>query len=242
MELVQTSLWGHWAVWCHSQLPKDGGWGREALLTWGEGAMNISGHGTPWRDPRAHGCFWLQLLHSMQPFLLHQEPALPHRPLRSSSVAPLGRFGIEWLAQAHTYKEPWRWAPKCPLHMAPGPSPRFSPQQSVTGFGRQMIEKTKQLVESKYTVENGYSASAKVRATRPLPGMGLGWAWCGEHGPSVTRPSRQVVYGDTDSVMCRFGVSSVAEAMALGREAADWVSGHFPSPIRLEFEKVRPSP
>ncbi|ELK30158.1 DNA polymerase delta catalytic subunit [Myotis davidii] len=80
--------------------------------------------------------------------------------------------------------------------------------QSVTGFGRQMIEKTKQLVESKYTVENGYSASAKV------------------------------VYGDTDSVMCRFGVSSVAEAMALGREAADWVSGHFPSPIRLEFEKV----
>ncbi|KAK2507403.1 hypothetical protein MC885_019725 [Smutsia gigantea] len=48
----------------------------------------------------------------------------------------------------------------------------------------------------------------------------------------------QVVYGDTDSVMCRFGVSSVAEAMALGREAADWVSGHFPPPIRLEFEKV----
>ncbi|OWK15593.1 POLD1 [Cervus elaphus hippelaphus] len=70
------------------------------------------------------------------------------------------------------------------------------------------ISQTKQLVESKYTVENGYSTSAKV------------------------------VYGDTDSVMCRFGVSSVAEAMALGREAADWVSGHFPSPIRLEFEKV----
>lgn len=46
------------------------------------------------------------------------------------------------------------------------------------------------------------------------------------------------MYGDTDSVMCRFGVSSVAEAMALGREAADWVSGHFPPPIRLEFEKV----
>lgn len=26
-----------------------------------------------------------------------------------------------------------------------------------------MIEKTKQLVESKYTVENGYSTNAKVR-------------------------------------------------------------------------------
>ncbi|XP_068383937.1 DNA polymerase delta catalytic subunit [Eschrichtius robustus] len=89
-----------------------------------------------------------------------------------------------------------------------GKLPCLEISQSVTGFGRQMIEKTKQLVESKYTVENSYSANAKV------------------------------VYGDTDSVMCRFGVSSVAEAMALGREAADWVSGHFPSPIRLEFEKV----
>ncbi|XP_045387021.1 DNA polymerase delta catalytic subunit isoform X1 [Lemur catta] len=89
-----------------------------------------------------------------------------------------------------------------------GKLPCLEISQSVTGFGRQMIEKTKQLVESKYTVENGYSTTAKV------------------------------VYGDTDSVMCRFGVSSVAEAMALGREAADWVSGHFPSPIRLEFEKV----
>ena len=39
----------------------------------------------------------------------------------------------------------------------------LSLRQSVTGFGRQMIEKTKQLVESKYTVENGYSATAKVR-------------------------------------------------------------------------------
>ncbi|XP_039734643.1 DNA polymerase delta catalytic subunit [Pteropus medius] len=89
-----------------------------------------------------------------------------------------------------------------------GKLPCLEISQSVTGFGRQMIEKTKQLVESKYTMESGYSANAKV------------------------------VYGDTDSVMCRFGVSSVAEAMALGREAADWVSGHFPSPIRLEFEKV----
>ncbi|XP_027705582.1 DNA polymerase delta catalytic subunit-like, partial [Vombatus ursinus] len=89
-----------------------------------------------------------------------------------------------------------------------GKLPCVEISQSVTGFGRQMIEKTKQLVESKYTVENGYSADAKV------------------------------VYGDTDSVMCRFGVPSVAEAMALGREAADWVSSHFISPIRLEFEKV----
>lgn len=43
-------------------------------------------------------------------------------------------------------------------------SPGFCSLQSVTGFGRQMIEKTKQLVESKYTLENGYDANAKVRA------------------------------------------------------------------------------
>lgn len=104
-----------------------------------------------------------------------------------------------------------------------------------------MIEKTKQLVESKYTVENGYSATAKVRSHPPAAPSEPGTCLVGEHrGPSVTRPPppHQVVYGDTDSIMCRFGVSSVAEAMALGREAADWVSGHFPSPIRLEFEKV----
>uniref|UniRef100_A0A452GR66 DNA polymerase n=1 Tax=Gopherus agassizii TaxID=38772 RepID=A0A452GR66_9SAUR len=89
-----------------------------------------------------------------------------------------------------------------------GKLPCLEISQSVTGFGRQMIEKTKQLVESKYTLANGYSADAKV------------------------------VYGDTDSVMCRLGVPSVAEAMRIGREAATWVSGHFPPPIKLEFEKV----
>lgn len=89
----------------------------------------------------------------------------------------------------------------------------------------------------------------RSEATRPAAQR---WAWdCwGISGgwPSsplflqVTPTPPQVVYGDTDSVMCRFGVSSVAEAMALGREAADWVSGHFPPPIRLEFEKVSQTP
>lgn len=39
--------------------------------------------------------------------------------------------------------------------------------------------------------------------------------------------------------MCKFGVSTVAEAMELGREAAKLISSEFPHPIRLEFEKVR---
>ena len=49
----------------------------------------------------------------------------------------------------------------------------------------------------------------------------------------------QVIYGDTDSVMCNFGVETVAEAMELGREAAEFISSKFIKPIKLEFEKVR---
>ena len=81
--------------------------------------------------------------------------------------------------------------------------------QSVTAFGRQMIERSRQLVESRYCISNGYSHDAKV------------------------------IYGDTDSVMVRFGVATVAESMELGKEAAEHISQHFPHPIKLEFEKVR---
>lgn len=52
----------------------------------------------------------------------------------------------------------------------------------------------------------------------------------------------QVIYGDTDSVMCKFGTSTVEETMKLGREAAELISSKFVSPIKLEFEKVRISP
>lgn len=38
--------------------------------------------------------------------------------------------------------------------------------------------------------------------------------------------------------MCKFGVSTVAEAMKLGKEAADYISEQFVNPIKLEFEKV----
>ena len=39
--------------------------------------------------------------------------------------------------------------------------------------------------------------------------------------------------------MCKFGVDTVAEAMELGKEAAEYISSTFISPIKLEFEKVR---
>lgn len=47
-----------------------------------------------------------------------------------------------------------------------------------------------------------------------------------------------VVYGDTDSVMVKFGVKDVASAMELGLHAATEVSKKFRPPITLEFEKV----
>ena len=47
-----------------------------------------------------------------------------------------------------------------------------------------------------------------------------------------------MIYGDTDSVMVRFGVSTVKDAMDLGNEAAAFVSDKFVNPIKLEFEKV----
>jgi DNA polymerase delta subunit 1 len=89
-----------------------------------------------------------------------------------------------------------------------GKLPCLEISQSVTAFGRMMIELTKNEVETKFCINNGYKHDAKV------------------------------IYGDTDSVMVRFGVQEVAEAMELGREAAAFVSEKFIAPIKLEFEKV----
>lgn len=89
-----------------------------------------------------------------------------------------------------------------------GKLPCLEIASSTTSFGRQMIEKTKEEVEKKYTIANGYTYDA------------------------------QVVYGDTDSVMVKFGTKDLAEAMKLGEEAAQYVSSKFVKPIKLEFEKV----
>jgi DNA polymerase delta subunit 1 len=89
-----------------------------------------------------------------------------------------------------------------------GKLPCLEISQSVTAFGRMMIEQTKNEVERKYTIANGYPFNADV------------------------------IYGDTDSVMVKFGVDTVAEAMKLGEEAAGYVSQKFIKPIKLEFEKV----
>lgn len=89
-----------------------------------------------------------------------------------------------------------------------GQLPCLAISSSVTAFGREMIHATKKAVEEKYRVSNGYAADAVV------------------------------VYGDTDSVMVKFGVGDVAASMKLGEEAAEEVSKLFPNPVKLEFEKV----
>ncbi|PHH79304.1 hypothetical protein CDD80_5205 [Ophiocordyceps camponoti-rufipedis] len=89
-----------------------------------------------------------------------------------------------------------------------GKLPCLQIASSTTSFGRQMIERTKAEVEERFTIANGYGHDA------------------------------QVIYGDTDSVMVKFGTKELSEAMKLGEEAAQYVSAKFVKPIKLEFEKV----
>eukprot|EP01100_Stratorugosa_tubuloviscum_P014987 TRINITY_DN834_c0_g1_i1.p1 TRINITY_DN834_c0_g1~~TRINITY_DN834_c0_g1_i1.p1 ORF type:complete len:904 (-),score=332.36 TRINITY_DN834_c0_g1_i1:166-2877(-) len=89
-----------------------------------------------------------------------------------------------------------------------GKLPCIEISASVTSYGREMIETTKKIVESHYTIENGYKNNAIV------------------------------IYGDTDSVMVNFGVNDVTESMKLGLEAARLITPNFPRPINLDFEKV----
>ena len=89
-----------------------------------------------------------------------------------------------------------------------GKLPCLEIASSTTSYGRQMIEKTKGEVEARYTIANGYSHDA------------------------------QVIYGDTDSVMVKFGIKDLSKAMEMGQEAAAFVSSKFIQPIKLEFEKA----
>ena len=79
---------------------------------------------------------------------------------------------------------------------------------STTAYGRNLLYETRTFVETTYTIKNGYEADADV------------------------------VYGDTDSVMVRFGPPTVAGAMVIAEKAAKEVSAIFPKPISLEFEKI----
>ncbi|VDB88666.1 unnamed protein product [Peniophora sp. CBMAI 1063] len=89
-----------------------------------------------------------------------------------------------------------------------GKLPCLPISSSTTAYGREMIEKTKSEVEAEYSVANGKEYNAEV------------------------------IYGDTDSVMVKFGPTDLATVMAMGSEAAEFVTQKFVKPIKLEFEKV----
>ena len=91
-----------------------------------------------------------------------------------------------------------------------GPLPCLEVAGAVTAFGREMIQATKAKVESHFSITNGYAHNAEV------------------------------VYGDTDSVMVKFGPEGfpLEEASKLSNEACKVCSSIFPAPVRLEFEKI----
>eukprot|EP01117_Protostelium_nocturnum_P008983 TRINITY_DN3226_c0_g2_i1.p1 TRINITY_DN3226_c0_g2~~TRINITY_DN3226_c0_g2_i1.p1 ORF type:complete len:1087 (-),score=325.14 TRINITY_DN3226_c0_g2_i1:200-3328(-) len=89
-----------------------------------------------------------------------------------------------------------------------GKLPCLEVSASTTSYGREMLIFTRKLVEETYRPENGYANAATI------------------------------IYGDTDSVMVKFGVKTAEEAIAMGKEAANFVSSKFISPIKLEFEKI----
>ncbi|KAH9507561.1 hypothetical protein Btru_051479, partial [Bulinus truncatus] len=94
-----------------------------------------------------------------------------------------------------------------------GKLPCLEISQSVTAFGRYMMF-DKKFVEETYTIANGYEHDAKKMFSL-------------------------VIYGDTDSVMCKFGVTTVEDAHELWADITiEYISTKFVSPIRLEFEKV----
>lgn len=88
-----------------------------------------------------------------------------------------------------------------------GKLPCLAISSSTTAFGREMIEQTKTEVQNYYCKKNGFEFDS------------------------------QVIYGDTDSVMVKFGTDSLEESMRLGEQAAEYVSTKFKNPIKLEFEK-----
>lgn len=88
-----------------------------------------------------------------------------------------------------------------------GALPCLSIASSVTAYGRQMIDYIQALVQRLY--RGSMLLGAKVGAPEPL------------------EFNANVVYGDTDSIMVKFGVATVAEAMSAGKHAASVINAAF---------------
>jgi len=85
---------------------------------------------------------------------------------------------------------------------------RVAVSESVTGYGRTLIEQARAATEAHFTVANGYEYDAKV------------------------------VYGDTDSIMIYFGPVTRQRARDLAAEAQELYKGIFPLRVKLVFEKI----
>ncbi|CAJ0648676.1 12797_t:CDS:10 [Entrophospora sp. SA101] len=103
----------------------------------------------------------------------------------------------------------------------------------------------------KRAVFDGRQLALKISANSVygFTGATIGKLPCLEISSSVTAYGREmiekskahdavVIYGDTDSIMVKFGVDNLAEAMELGKKAAKHVTENFIKPINLEFEKI----
>ncbi|KAI6197568.1 DNA polymerase [Aphelenchoides besseyi] len=80
--------------------------------------------------------------------------------------------------------------------------------QAITSFGRCILERTKELIETNTESE------------------------------SYSHRNFCVLYGDTDSVMVDFEVANVEAAIEVGKEMAQFISSNCKRPIELKFEKV----
>jgi len=78
-----------------------------------------------------------------------------------------------------------------------------------------MIELTKSTVEQEFTQE-------KMRTVYGIE----------------SKADTRIIYGDTDSVMIRFFIDDIGQALELGKKAAAIVNSHFIPPINLILEKV----
>lgn len=107
------------------------------------------------------------------------------------------------------------------------------------------------------SVLNGRQLALKISANAVygFTGASVGKLPCMDISASTTAYGRQmientkaevekrykgatVIYGDTDSVMIKFGAGKpLEECMRLGEEAAEAISEIFPKPVKLEFEK-----
>lgn len=116
---------------------------------------------------------------------------------------------------------------------------------AVTSYGRNMLGIVKATVLAPWdesTKQGGFTGRLAIDTVK---------CWAAgidpEQEPEPGQPDRRirtpcapyVVYGDTDSVMIKFGDITLKECIAFGEEAAKMCTAKFPKPVSLAFEAVK---